>query len=68
MRRGCILLPQGHKHIATDKVKAQVCSPFALGYFSNPRVESMREGRIYARGWNLCARVESVRESISCLF
>lgn len=24
VRRGCVLLPQGHKHKVTDKVKAQV--------------------------------------------
>lgn len=25
VRRGCVLLPQGHKHNISDKVKAQVC-------------------------------------------
>ncbi|CAD6198643.1 unnamed protein product [Caenorhabditis auriculariae] len=24
VRRGCVLLPQGHKHVATDRVKAQL--------------------------------------------
>lgn len=32
VRRGCVLIPQGHKHLVTDRVRAQVFKKIFLNF------------------------------------